>query len=140
RAKAGPAAQEARVARFAGMAYVPRTAGSRLVQVTAVEPGYPFYGAITTDPAGGWAGLAAGGGVLVDPSLLTALDARVGDVLALGEARLPIRGTVLDVPGDVGLRAAMGPRVFMALRDLPAARLLEFGSRARYEVYLRVPA
>src|SRR5262245_20546847 len=88
RARAGVATRQARVARVAGMAYVPRTAGSRLVQVTAVEPGYPFYGVITTDPPGAWAALSAGGGVLVDPSLLTVLDARVGDTLAMGEARL----------------------------------------------------
>jgi putative ABC transport system permease protein len=137
RAQAGQT-RLARVARFAGMAYVPRSAGSRLVQVSAVEPGYPFYGTITTDPAPAWAELQQGGGVLVDPSLLTALDARLGDVLALGEARLTIRGTVLDVPGDVGLRAAMGPRVFMAFSDLANAGLLEFGSRARYEVYVQV--
>jgi putative ABC transport system permease protein len=140
RGRSGPGARVARVSRFAGMAYVPRTSGSRLVQVTAAQPGYPFYGVITTDPPGAWAALQEGGGVLVDPSLLTALDARVGDTLALGEARLAIRGTVVDVPGDVGLRSAMGPRVFMALGDLPEARLLEFGARARYEAYLQVPA
>lgn len=139
RARAGSATRLARVARFAGMAYVPRTSGSRLVQVTAVEAGYPFYGVIATDPPGAWAALPGGGGVLVDPSLLTSLDARVGDTLALGEARLEVRGTVLDVPGDVGLRSAMGPRVFMALPDLKDARLLEFGARARYEAYLQVP-
>ncbi|HVR69313.1 MAG TPA: FtsX-like permease family protein [Vicinamibacteria bacterium] len=139
RGRAGPGTRLARVARFSGMAYVPRTAGSRLVQVTAVEEGYPFYGTIATDPAGAWGALPRGGGVLVDPSLLTALDARVGDALALGEARLLIRGTVLDFPGDVGLRSAMGPRVFMALSDLGAAGLLEFGARARHEAYLQVP-
>jgi putative ABC transport system permease protein len=138
-ARAGTGTRRARVIRFAGMAYVPRTSGSRLVQVTAVERGYPFYGAISTDPPRAWDALAEGGGVLVDPSLLTALDARVGDTLALGEARLPIRGTVLDFPGDVGLRSALGPRVFMALGNLGEAGLLEFGARARHEVYLQVP-
>jgi putative ABC transport system permease protein len=139
RARAGPGTRQARVARFSGMAYVPRTAGSRLVQVTALEAGYPFYGAIQTEPPGAWPALPEGGGVLVDPSLLAALDARVGDTLALGEARLAIRGTVLDFPGDVGLRSAMGPRVFMAFSDLAQAGLLEFGARARYEAYLQVP-
>ena len=43
----------ARVVRFPSMAYVPRTTGARLVQVTAVEGGYPFYGRIETSPAGG---------------------------------------------------------------------------------------
>src|SRR5687767_1840639 len=33
RARAGPQTRTARAARFAGMAYVPRTSGSRLVQV-----------------------------------------------------------------------------------------------------------
>ena len=43
-------ARIARVTSFSGMAYVSRTSGTRLVQVEAVERGYPFYGAIITDP------------------------------------------------------------------------------------------
>jgi hypothetical protein len=84
------------------MAYVPRTAGVRLVQVRAVEGGFPFYGEITTDPAGLWRELAGGDGALVDPALLAALGARTGDTLALGNARLPILGTVLNVPATWG--------------------------------------
>jgi putative ABC transport system permease protein len=127
-----------RVVRFGGMAYVPRTAGARLVQVTAVEGGYPFYGRIDTEPPGGWERLGEGGGVLVDPSLLSALDAKVGDTLALGEARLAIRGIVTSMPGDVAVRSAFGPRVFMSARDLDATELLGFGARARYEAYLKL--
>jgi len=129
-----------RLVRFGAMAYVPRTTGARLVQVTAVEGGYPFYGRIETSPAGGWERLGEGGGVLVDPALVSALDARVGDTLALGEARLAIRGVVTSMPGDVAVRSAFGPRVFMSARDLDATGLLTFGSRARYEAYLRLPA
>ena len=62
----------------------------------------------------------AGGGALVDPSLLVALDAQVGDTLALGEGALPDPGAVTTCPGDVGVRAAFGPRVF-----IPAAYLDE---------------
>ncbi|HEX6738572.1 MAG TPA: FtsX-like permease family protein [Vicinamibacteria bacterium] len=139
--RAASGAELARVVRFAAMAYVPGREGSpRLAQVTAVEGGYPFYGAIGTEPQGQWPQLTRGGGVLVDPALLTALGARLGDTLALGEARLPIRGTVTRVPGDVSVRAAFGPRLFMALSDVPATGLLGFGARARYEAYLKVPA
>jgi putative ABC transport system permease protein len=134
-----PAGGAARVTSFAGMAYVPRTRGVRLVQVRAVEPGYPFYGEILTQPDGRWPLLARGGRVLVDPALLTALDARVGDTLALGEARFSIDGAVLNVPGDVGVASAFGPRVFLAARDLPATGLLRFGSRVDYDAYLRLP-
>ena len=52
--------QVARVVSFAGMAYVPRNSGVQLVQVRALEPAYPFYGEILTEPAGLWRQLAGG--------------------------------------------------------------------------------
>jgi putative ABC transport system permease protein len=130
---------EARVTSFSAMAYVPRTSGTRLVQVAAVEPGYPFYGVIETAPPGEWDRLGEGAGALVDSSLLTALGARVGDTLALGEARFRIRGTVLNVPGDVGVRSAFGPRVFIPAGRVDETGLLTFGSRARYEAFFKLP-
>jgi len=62
----------ARVTSFSGMAYVPRTAGARLVQVAAVTGRFPFYGEIRTAPAAAWRELQAGRHIIVDPSLLTA--------------------------------------------------------------------
>jgi len=128
----------ARLTSFSGMAYVPRTSGTRLVQVAAVEGGYPFYGEIRTDPAAAWPELGRGGRVVVDPSLLTALSARVGDTLALGEARFVISGGIVSAPGNVGIRTAFGPRIYIAARDLPETRLLGFGARAEYEAFVRL--
>lgn len=130
----------ARVVSFSGMAYVPRTDGVRLVQVQAVEGGYPYYGTIETDPAGAWAGLQAGGRVLVDPSLLPLLGAHVGDSLSLGSTRFVIGGTVRQAPGNLGLRSAFGPPVWIAYRDLSATELLRFGSRGQYEIFVKLPA
>ena len=44
-----------------------RTGGetTRLAQVLAVDPGYPYYGTIVTSPAGEWARLAETGGATV---------------------------------------------------------------------------
>ena len=131
-------AATARVTSFAAMAFVTRTAGVRLVQVRAVEPGYPFYGTITTKPAGHWAELASGGKILVDPTLLTALDARIGDTVALGRARFVIDATVTNVPGDVGVASAFGPRVFIAAKDLAATDLVRFGSRVDYDLFFKL--
>ena len=138
--RAGASAAEARGVDFDAMAYVTRTSGTRLVQVSANQPGYPFYGEITTDPAGAWRSLAQGGRVVVEPSLLSALGASLGDTLALGQSRFVIAGTTVRIPGDVGVRAAFGPRVFIAYADVAATGLLQFGSRATHQRYLRLPA
>ena len=136
----GQGAEEARLTNFSAMAYVPRTDGTRLVQVAAIRGGYPFYGRIRTAPDAAWPGLQSGRHAVVDPSLLTALRARVGDTLALGEARFVISGAVVSAPGNVGLRAAFGPRIFIPARYLEETKLLGFGARAEYEAYLRLPA
>ncbi len=130
--------RKATVVSFAAMGYVDRTEGVRLVQVAGVEPGYPFYGTIRTDPDGAWSELQEGGRVLVDPSLLTALDAAIGDTLALGESRFVISATVLSQPGNVAVAASFSPRVFIAAADLAATRLLRFGSRVEYEAFLEL--
>ncbi|HEX2219257.1 MAG TPA: FtsX-like permease family protein [Gemmatimonadales bacterium] len=132
-------AAEARVTNFSAMGYVPRTDGTRLVQVAAIQGDYPFYGEIRTDPAPAWSALQAGRHAVADPALLAALQARVGDTLALGEARFVIAGTIASAPGNVGLRAAFGPRVYIPARYLEETRLLGFGARAEYEAYLRLP-
>jgi putative ABC transport system permease protein len=124
---------------FSAMAYVPRTAGARLVQVAAVSGGFPFYGEIRTRPAAAWGGLQSGRHLIVDPALLTALDAQMGDTVALGEARFVITGTVVSAPSDVGLRFAFGPRVYLPARYLGETKLLGFGARVQYESYIKLP-
>lgn len=129
----------ARVTSFASMALAPRSGGTRLVQVRAVTRAYPFYGEVTTRPAGRWADLHDSANALVDPSLLIALDARVGDTLRLGYGRFLITGVLDNVPGDPGVAAIVGPRVFIAERFVPETQLLTFGSRAEFEALLKLP-
>jgi putative ABC transport system permease protein len=133
-------AELARVTSFAGMAYVTRTEGSRLVQVAAVDGRYPFYGQIQTAPRPAWAELQSGRHVIVDPSLLSALSARLGDTLALGEARFVISGTIVSAPSEVGFRFALGPKVYIPAAFVNETKLLGFGARAQYEVFLRLAA
>ena len=130
---------EARSTSFASMAVVPRSSGTRLVQVRAVSPGYPFYGQITSDPPPAWPQLQSGPYAVVDPALLVSLDARIGDTLTLGLAKFVIAGSLRSVPGEVGISAAIGPRVYIPDRYLDATKLLVFGSRADYETIFRLP-
>ncbi len=133
----GPATRVAHTTSFTAMAYLQRSGTARLVQVRAVDPGWPFYGAITTRPDGAWSRLQQGA-IVVDPSLLGALGASVGDTLALGDARYPIAATVISVPGEIGLQAAFGARVFIAERTVPATNLLGFGARVEHETFLKL--
>jgi putative ABC transport system permease protein len=130
-ARAG--AHETRVTTFASMALAPRANATRLVQVRAVGDHYPLVGHVLTDPADAWTRLPSGAHALVDPALLTALGAHVGDTLALGYARFDIVGTIRAMPGDAGIAVAIGPRVFIPERFLDATQLLTFGSRAEYK-------
>jgi putative ABC transport system permease protein len=122
----------------ASMALVPRSGGTRLIQLRAVAPGYPFYGTIVTDPAPAWGALQSGRNAIVDPALLVSLDAHLGDTLTLGNARFVITGSLTTVPGDVGISAAIGPRVYVADRYLDETGLLAFGSRAEYQTLLKL--
>src|SRR4029078_362210 len=73
------------------------------------------------------------------PSLLVALNARVGDTLSLGYARFRIIGTLKSVPGTPGVAELIGPRVFIPERYLEATQLLVFGSTAEYNTMARLP-
>ncbi len=139
-AMAGEAADRAEVTSFSAMAYVPGTTGARLVEVNAIGGGYPFYGDVVTEPAGAWRSLADGHSILADPALLTSLEARLGDTVSLGNARFRIVGTVTRMPGDAGIRALFGPRVWISASRVEETGLLQFGSRVERALYFRLPA
>jgi putative ABC transport system permease protein len=109
-----------------------------LVQVAAVEGLYPFYGKIKTEPGSAWTQLQSGRHIVVDPSLLTALSARLGDTVALGEGRFVITGTIQSAPSEVGFRFAFGPRVYIPASYLKETGLLGFGARVQYETFLKL--
>jgi len=128
-----------RVTQFASMGTSLHSGATRLIQVRAVSPGYPIYGEIVTEPVGAWTRLQSGPYTVVDPAVLVSLDLRLGDTLTLGTARFVIIGSLKSVPGDLGVTAAIGPRVFIPESRLQETGLLVFGSRAQYETLLKMP-
>src|SRR5690606_36119551 len=72
------------VTSFASMARHAESGATRLVQVRAAEPGFLFYGTIETAPVGRWATLHDDRNVVVDPALLVALGAEIGDAIEIG--------------------------------------------------------
>ncbi|MBR9989610.1 MAG: ABC transporter permease [Gemmatimonadetes bacterium] len=111
----------------------------RLAQVRAVAGGYPFYGEMTTDPAGMWERLTEPRTALVESSLLEQLAAAVGDSIRLGAVWFQVRGVLTALPPELSFRGAAGPRVYIDAAMLEETGLLRFGSLARHEAYLRIP-
>lgn len=134
----GPEVRIAHSVSLAGMAYLPSHGTARLIQLRSVDVGWPFHGEIESSPHGVWEKLQQGGAV-VDPSLLTALDAAIGDTITIGEGRFPVIGTVVSVPGESGLQAAFGARVYIATSGVTGTGLLGFGARVEHEIALGLP-
>jgi len=125
---------------FASMALAPATGQARLIQAVAITPGFPYYGAVVTQPAGLWPSLNDDRHVLVDPAVLIQLGVRPGDSLRVGDVTFAILGAVTEYPGRVSLQSAIGPRVYLPMRWLDATNLIRRGSRAFYTASLEMPS
>lgn len=112
---------------------------TRLVNARALEGGFPFYGTIESEPPDAAAGLALGGGVLVDEGVMLQLGLRPGDPVQLGRTTFRVLGALRRMPGDTLSVATLAPRVYLAARDLPSTGLLQAGSLARYRFHFRFP-
>jgi putative ABC transport system permease protein len=112
---------------------------ARMVELRAVQAGFPFYGTLTLREGRYSHGQLAGRGALVRPELLAQLDLRVGDRILIGAQPFEIRGVIATEPGRSLGAFSIGPRVLVDLADLEATGLLAFGSRANYQLLLRAP-
>ena len=135
----GAGVELAHVTTSGSMVLAARSQSVRLLQVRAVDGGFPFYGDVHTVPEGMWRGSIRDDEVFVDPAVLTQLDTEIGDTLVIGRARLAITAAIIDVPTDLGFQTAIGPRVYLSQDAMARAELLGFGSLARYEIFLRLP-
>ena len=70
----------------------------QLVEIKAVEAGYPFYGRLVTSPAAPLETLIGERRALVHSALLTRLGLAVGDTLRIGEIAFRIAGLVESEP------------------------------------------
>ena len=117
----------------------PSKATSRMVELRAVQEAFPFHGTLAVDGGPYRHDLLEGHGVIVRPELLPQLGVAVGDRLQIGTETFEIRGIITSEPGRRLGAFTLGPRIFIDHADLAATGLLTFGSRASYQMLLRVP-
>jgi putative ABC transport system permease protein len=130
--------EQSREVSLTTMVYFPRTENTRLVQLHALNGDFPFYGSLETEPpTAGEQFRKAGGGAVVEESLLAQYDARVGDNVRIGNFTTNILGRLEKVPGETVGLSAIAPRIYIAMADLPQTGLLQPGSLARFSVYFK---
>ena len=122
---------------FTSMAYFPKGSGTRMVQVRALQGGFPYYGALETTPAVAGKGFKDGQKALVDQALMLQFNASVGDSIKIGNVTFLIAGTLTKAPGQTGIQANIAPSVYMPLQYLEQTGLSKKGSRIGYSFYYK---
>jgi len=125
------------VSELVAMAAVP--SGTQLVELKAVEPGYPFYGKLRADPEDALATLFTGTHALAEETLLIRLDLKVGDTLKIGHAEFRITGVLKKEPDRAAGAFSFGPRVLISRQGLGATGLVQPGSRVTHRHLLKLP-
>ena len=114
-----------------------------LIELKAVDPAYPLYGAVALSPV---QDLAAAldrrdgrFGAAVDPTILDRLGLVLGDSIKIGEATLQLRATIEREPDAAAGGLQFGPRVIIAAQALAETGLLRPGALVTYHYRLRLP-
>ncbi len=119
---------------------------TQVVELKAVDPAYPLYGAVGVEPAQSLAALLGVRdgcrsqpcpGAVVQESLLIRLGLRPGDEIKIGQATFSIRGVITKEPDRMANAFSLGPRVVISQAGLQAAELVKPGSRVRERYLLR---
>lgn len=122
---------------FASMVYFVKTQGSRLVQVRALEGGYPFYGEIETSPKNAGRTFQNDRKALVDQTLMLQYGAKVGDSIMIGALHFQIVGALEKAPGQTGITSSIAPIVYIPMQYLEQTGLTKIGSRIQYKYYYK---
>jgi len=132
---------------FVTMVSAPTSGLSRLVELRAVEQGFPFYGRLRlSDQEGVEADRVSLEKLFtskplayVQPELLRQLGVRVGDKIRIGKIDFEIAGTILQEPGMGTMAFSLGPRVLIGRSYVPQTGLVGFGSRVQYVTLVALP-
>ncbi|WP_423148429.1 ABC transporter permease [Rubrolithibacter danxiaensis] len=120
---------------FASMIYFPKSKGTRLVNIRALQGNFPYYGKLETTPKEAGANFRHEKEALVEKTLMLQFNAQVGDSIKVGEVTFRIAGILDKAPGQTGLSTSIAPVVYIPLKYLNQTGLAQKGSRINYKFY-----
>jgi|SRR6185312_7600114 len=122
---------------FVSMIYFPRTMATRLVQVRALQGGFPYYGNLETTPVQAGLDFKKGKMALVDKTLMLQFNARVNDSIKVGNVTFLIAGILNKAPGQTGITSGIAPLVYIPMQYLEQTELSKKGSRLTYSWFYK---
>jgi len=114
---------------------------SQLVEIKAVGQGFPLRGDLTIGATTNEVGQVVKtapklGQVWVEPRLAHLLNLQVGSVVEVGERKFSVSAILLHEPSRGGDMFGFAPRLMMNAADLASTKLLQYGSRAKFQLLL----
>ncbi|HSH98630.1 MAG: ABC transporter permease [Methylophilaceae bacterium] len=118
---------------------------SQLAEIKAVGEGFPLRGDLTVSQQAIGGGVSAkaqaasipsSGSVWIAPRLAQILDLKIGDTVDLGNRKLQVTAFLQNEPSRGGNMFNIAPRLLMNQADVASTGLIQFGSRARYQLLL----
>jgi putative ABC transport system permease protein len=122
---------------FMSMVYFPKGSNTRLVQVHALQGGFPYYGSLETAPVEAGRNFKTRKAALVDKVLMLQFNAHPGDSIKVGDVTFLIAGTLNKAPGQAGITSNIAPSVYIPLQYLAQTGLSKRGSRIFYSYYFK---
>ncbi len=113
-----------------------------LVELKAVDGGYPLYGTVDLDPpmtlAQAFAAQDGVAGAVAERDLFDRLGVAIGDTVAVGDATFVLRAAITDEPDRTAGPFSLGPRLMIGDTALAATGLVQIGSLISHEYRLRL--
>ena len=122
---------------FVSMVYFTKSNNTRLVQVHALQGGFPYYGSFETTPEQAGISFRTGRMALVDKTLMLQFNAHVNDSIKVGNVTFLIAGILNKAPGQTGISSNIAPSVYIPLQYLEQTGLSKKGSRIGYSFYYK---
>ncbi|QED39046.1 FtsX-like permease family protein [Antarcticibacterium arcticum] len=130
---------DAREIGFVSMAAFTGTNATKLVQVRGIEPGFPFYGELETEPENAGDLYHTQNAALVDATVMLQLGIKPGDSIKIGNISLPVLASLHAVPGSTSIFSSVAPPVLIPYKLIEQTGLVQTGSRVNYEFYFAAP-
>ena len=129
--------QTASTIEFASMAI--NNDKNQLAEVKALGAGFPLRGDFNVQFAANKLpinvkSIPKPNEVWLEPRLANALGVNFGDSLELGASQFKVAGILMREPSRGGDMFSFAPRLMMNSQDVAATKLIQFGSRVKYQV------